>query len=69
MENTCQLDNLLHLSKGVTQAPANNFWELKVNIAMFLLLVWVLFGSKRGFYKGLQQVYSTFKMKEVGSLF
>jgi hypothetical protein len=45
-ENTRQLDKLLRLSKGVTRAPADNFWELKVNIATFMSLVWVLFGSE-----------------------
>ena len=38
-EQTHQLDELLHLSKGVTRAPANNFWELKSNIATFMALV------------------------------
>jgi hypothetical protein len=46
METTCQLDELLRLSKGVTRAPADNFWELKMNIATFMSLVWVLFGSE-----------------------
>ncbi len=45
-ENTRQLDELLRLSKGVTRAPADNFWELKSNNAMFMALVWVLFGSE-----------------------
>jgi hypothetical protein len=41
-ETTRQLDELLRLSKGVTRAPADNFWELKMNITMFMSLVWVL---------------------------
>jgi hypothetical protein len=45
-ENICQLNELLQLSKGVTWAPADNSWELKVNIATFMSLVWVLFGSE-----------------------
>jgi hypothetical protein len=45
MEKTRLLDDLLRLPKGTTQAPADNFWELKMNIAMFMSLVWVLFGS------------------------
>ncbi len=28
-KTTCQLDELLRLSKGSTRAPADNFWELK----------------------------------------
>jgi hypothetical protein len=45
-ENTRQLDELLRLSKGITRAPADNFWELKINIATFISLMWVLFGSE-----------------------
>jgi hypothetical protein len=67
-EGTRQLDKLHRLSKGTTRAPAENFWELKVNIGTFMLLVWVLFGSKCDYYKGLRQVYNTFEMKEVGLL-
>ncbi len=52
-ENTRQLDELLRLSKGITRAPADNFWELKINIATFMSLVWVLFGSDCDYYKGL----------------
>ncbi len=68
MEGTHQLDKLLCLSKGATPAPAKNFWELKVNIVTFMLLMWVLFGSECDYYKGLWQVYNTFEMKEVGLL-
>jgi hypothetical protein len=45
-EQTCQLDELLCLFKRVTRAPADNFWELKSNIATFMALIWVLFGSE-----------------------
>ncbi len=68
MENTRQLDKLLWLSKGVTGAPADNFWELKVNIAMFMSLVWVLFGSECDYYKGLRNVYATLELKEAMAL-
>jgi hypothetical protein len=65
MENTRQLDELLCLSKEVTCAPANNFWELKINIASFMSLVCVPFGSKCNYYKGLHNVYATLGLKEV----
>jgi hypothetical protein len=52
-ENTRQLDELLRLSKGITRAPVDNFWELKINIATFMSFMWVLFGSKCDYYKGL----------------
>jgi hypothetical protein len=64
-ENTQQLDELLHLSKGVTRAPTDNFWELKSNIATFMALVWVLFGSECDYYKGLRNVHATLELKEV----
>jgi hypothetical protein len=60
MEGTHQLNELLHLSKSITHVPAKNFWELKVNIATIMSLVWVLFGSECDYYKGLGQVYNTF---------
>ncbi len=43
-EKTRLLEDLLRLPKGTTQAPADNFWEFKMNIATFMSLVWVLFG-------------------------
>ena len=64
-ENTRQLDKLLRLFKGVTRAPADNFWELKINIAKFMSLVRVLFGSECDYYKGLRNVYATLGLKEV----
>ena len=45
-ETTCQLDELLQLSKGSTRVLMDNFWEFKMNIATFMSLVWVLFGSE-----------------------
>ncbi len=64
-ETTRQLDELLRLSKGSTRAPADNFWELKMNLATFMSLVWVLFGSECGYYIGLRNVYATLELKEV----
>jgi hypothetical protein len=64
-ENTRQLDKLLRLLKGVIRAPADNFWELKINIATFMSRVWALFGSECDYYKGLRNMYATFEMKEV----
>ncbi len=42
-EKTRLLDDLLKLPKGTMQAPADNFWELKMNMSTFMALVWVLF--------------------------
>jgi hypothetical protein len=67
-ENTRQLDKLLHLSKGTTHAPADNFWELKANIATYMSLIWVLFGTECDYYRGLRKVYATLELKEVNAL-
>ena len=67
-ENTRQLEDLLCLTKGTTRAPADNFWELKMNITSFMSLVWVLFGSECDYYKSLRQVYKTLELKEVYAL-
>ncbi len=64
-ENTRQLDELLCLLKGVIRAPADNFWELKSNIATFMALVWVLFGSECNYYKVLCNIYATLELMEV----
>ncbi len=67
-ENTRQLDDLPHLSKGTTRAPADNFWELKADIAMYMSLIWVLFGTECDYYRGLRKVYATLKLMEVNAL-
>jgi hypothetical protein len=68
MEKMRQLEDLLHLSKGTTRAPVNDFWELKMNVAIFMSLVWVLFGSNCNYYKSLRQIHKTLKLKEVYAL-
>ncbi len=67
-EKMCLLDDLLKLPKGTTGAPADNFWELKMNVSMFMALVWVLFGSQCDYYKSLRQIYKTLELKEVYAL-
>ncbi len=67
-EKTHLLDDLLCLPKGTTRAPADNFWELKMNIATFMSLVWVLFGSQCDYYKSLRQIFKTLELKEVYAL-
>jgi hypothetical protein len=67
-EKTCLLDDLLKLPKGTTRAPADNFWELKMNKSTFMALVWVLFGLQCNHYKSLRQIYKTLELKEVCAL-
>jgi hypothetical protein len=63
IENTRQLDELLRMSIGVTRAPTDNVWELKINIATFMSLVWVLFGSECNYYKSLCNIYGVLNLK------
>ena len=64
-EKTRQLDEFLRLQKDQRRAPADNFLELKNNIATFMGLVWVLFGSNCDYYKGLRNVYATMDLRDV----
>jgi hypothetical protein len=63
-----QLDELLHLSKGTKHAPAHNFWELIANVATFMLLPWVLFGTICDYYHSLRKIYTTLELKEAKDL-
>ncbi len=56
------------MSKGTTCTPADNFWELKANIATYMSLIWVLFGKEWDYYRGLRKVYTTLELKEVNAL-
>jgi hypothetical protein len=67
-EKTHQLKVLLQFSKGNTRAPADNFWELKMNVRTFLSLLWVLFGADCDYYKSLCQIHKTLELKEVYAL-
>ena len=64
-EKTLQLDELLRLQKDQRRALADTFLELKNNIATFLGLIWVLFGSDCDYYKGLWNVYATMDLRDV----
>ena len=64
-EKTRQLDKFVCLQKDQRRAPADNFLELKNNIATFMGLVWVLFGSNCDYYKGLRHIYATMDLREV----
>jgi hypothetical protein len=62
IKKTRQLDEFLRLQKDQRRTPADNFLELKNNIATFMGLVWVLFGSNCDYYKGLRNVYATMNL-------
>ena len=64
-EKTRNIDEFLRLQKDQRRAPADNFLELKNNIATFMGLVWVLFGSQSDYYKGLRNVYATMDLRDV----
>jgi hypothetical protein len=67
-KKTRLLDDLLKLPKGTTREPADNFWELKMNVSTFMALVWVLFSSQCDYYKNLRQIYKTLELKKVYAL-
>ncbi len=63
-KKTRQLDKLIRLQKDQRRTPADNFLELKNNIATFMGLVWILFGSNCDYYKGLRNVYATMDLRD-----
>jgi hypothetical protein len=44
-ENTRLFNEYLKYMKGATRQPANNFWDLKQNIATYMALLWVRLGT------------------------
>ena len=51
--------------KGRTRQPANNYFDLKLNIGTFMALLWVLFGNKCGYYQSIRKFYSILELPEV----
>jgi hypothetical protein len=64
-EKTRHLVEFVCLQKDQRRAPADNFLELKNNVATFMSLIWVLFGSNCNYYKGLRLIYATMDLREV----
>jgi hypothetical protein len=61
-------DDYLKYVKGVTRHPASNYWDLKLNIATFMALLWVLFGDRCDYYLNLYKIYTVMDMQEVQQL-
>ena len=52
-ESIRQFEKLVCVKRGGTRLPEENFWEHSGNIATFLALVWVLFGSNCNTNEGI----------------
>jgi hypothetical protein len=57
-EQTRMFNDYLKYVKGATRHPASNYWDLKLNIATFMALVWVLFGNRCDYYWNLYTIYT-----------
>jgi hypothetical protein len=64
-EKTRQLDKFLWLQKDQRLTPADNSLELKNNIAAFMGLIWVLFGSNCNYYTGLRTINAMMDLRDV----
>ena len=64
-ENTHLFNKYLKYVKGATQQPANNFWDLKQNIATYMALLWVLFGDRCNYYQNIYKIHSIMDLPEV----
>jgi hypothetical protein len=61
-------DDYLKYVKGATRHPTSSYWDLKLNIATFMALVWVLFSDKCGIQWNLYKIYTVMYMQEVQQL-
>jgi hypothetical protein len=57
-KNTCLFNEYLKYVKGGTRQPANNFWDLKQNIATYMALLWVLFGDRCHYYRNICKIHA-----------
>jgi hypothetical protein len=64
-EQTRMFDYYLKYVKGAIRHPASNYWDLKLNIAIFMALVWVLIGNRCDYYQNLYKIYTVMDMQEV----
>jgi hypothetical protein len=67
-ENTRLFDEYLKYMKGATRQPANNFWDLKQNIATYMTLLWVLFGDQCDYYRNIYKIHAIMDLPEVQQL-
>jgi hypothetical protein len=67
-ENTRLFDEYLKYVKGATRQPANNFWDLKQNIAAYMALLWVLFGDQCDYYWNIYKIHAIMDLPEVQQL-
>ncbi len=67
-ENTRLFNEYLKYVKGATRQPANNFWDLKQNIATYMALLWVLFGDRCDYYRNIYKIHAIMDLPEVQQL-
>jgi hypothetical protein len=67
-EQTRMFGDYCKYVKGATRHPASNYWDLKLNIATFIALVWVSFGNRCDYYWNLYKIYIVMDMQEVQQL-
>ncbi len=67
-EQTRMFNDYLRYVKGATRQPVSNYWDLKLNIATFMALAWVLFGNRYDYYRNLYRIYTVMDMQKVQQL-
>ncbi len=67
-ENTRLFDEYFKYVKGATRQLVNNFWDLKQNIAMYMALLWVLFGDRCDYYRNIYKIHAIMDLAEVQQL-
>jgi hypothetical protein len=47
-------EDYMKYMKGGTRQPANNYFDLRLNIGTFMALLWVLFGNRCDYYQSIR---------------
>jgi hypothetical protein len=68
LEQTHMFNDYLKYVKGATRHSASSYWDLKLNIAIFMALVWVLFNNRCDYYQNLYRIYTVMDMQKVQQL-
>ncbi len=63
--HTAQFNKVRRLRKALPSPPPDNYFELRLSINTFCVLIWMLFGNKCDYYKGLLEVAKTLDQQEV----
>jgi hypothetical protein len=63
--HTAQFNKVQRRQKAPPSPPPDNYFKLRLSVNTFCALIWMLFGNKCDYYKGLLEVAKTLNQQEV----